>query len=189
MQGGLALLLYFGMRSRDAQPLLLAPSAVLLTPRQATLLLAQVSQASVVALRIGDLLPRRKRRQISQSQVHAHRTLPDWQQGSLDLRAESHVVAPRGIARERHQIRSFDFWQRFGKLEHPKFREKHQPARPGNSHILKPKASGGALPFEPWLTSSAREEAAKCLILITQALGETGRGQLCKPFVPRGPLP
>src|SRR5260370_59798 len=143
MQGGLALLLYFGMRSRDAQPLLLAPSAVLLTPRQATLLLAQVSQASVVALRIGYLLPRRKRRQISQYQVHAHRTLPHWQQGSLDLRAESHVVAALGIARVRHQSRAFDYWHRFGKVADLKFREKQYAARPDNSLILKRKAAFG----------------------------------------------
>src|SRR6202158_5033704 len=56
VQGGLALLPHAGMRPRHPQPLLLAAPAAFLPSRKTPLLLAQVSQACAVALRIGDLL-------------------------------------------------------------------------------------------------------------------------------------
>src|SRR2546421_495695 len=100
------------MHPRHAQPLLVAPSAAFLPPRKATLLLAQISEPCVVAPRIWDLLPRRKRRQLRKAQVHAHYAVRDRQQRGRTPRAQAHMVTPRRIAREGDQIRTLDSGER-----------------------------------------------------------------------------
>src|SRR3989440_1496907 len=189
MQGVLALLFHLGMNPRHPQPLLLAPPAAFLPPCQTPLLLTQVSEVCVITFGIRDLLPGRERGQVSESQVYTHRALYDRQPRRLDLHGETHVVAPHGIAREGHHVRSLHLGERFGELERAQLRQTHHPARPAPSHVLKPQARGYTLAFEARIASTMGEEITKGCILISQTLRETGCRHLRKPLMPRGALP
>ena len=189
MQSGLALLPHLRMRPRQPHPLLLTAPTAFLPSRKTPLLLTQVSQACMVALRTGDLLSGRKRGQIPQSQINADHAVHDRQQRALDLHTETHVVTPRRIARERHQVRTFNLGQRFGELQYTEFRQTYVPAHPGRSDVLKPQTRSSTLALEPRVTSPAVKEVAKRRVLVPQALSETGRGHLCEPLVPGSALP
>ena len=58
------------MSASDSQPLLLAPVATLLPPCETALLLAQVPQASLIVLRVGDLLPCGESREVCKAEVY-----------------------------------------------------------------------------------------------------------------------
>src|SRR4029077_17169964 len=177
------------MGTRDPQPLFLPSPAVLLPPRQTALLLAQVSQVCLIALRMRDLLPRRERRQMRQSQVHPHRALHDRQPRRLDLRGETRMVASRGIARERNQVWPLDLRERLGELESTEFRQTNDSACPGSPHVLKAHTPGYTLALEPWVACTKGKEVGKRPILVPQALSEARGGHLSEPLVPGGTLP
>src|SRR5882762_1250654 len=141
------------------------------------------------ALRVGDLRPGRERRQILKSQVHPHRALRDWQQRRLDLSAETHVVAAAGVARERYQVRPFDFGEVLGQLKRTELGQTHQATRPAPPHALKAHAPSSSLALESRVTATPGKEVPKRRILIAQALDETGRRDQREPLVSRSMFP
>ena len=124
-----------------------------------------------------------------QSQIHPHRALSDRQQRLLHLSAEAHVVAPGRIPRQCNHIRPLYLRKGFGELESAQLRKTHDPARPSAAYILESQTSRVLLALEAWVARTLGEEVAERAVLITEALCESGRGNLREPLMPIRALP
>jgi hypothetical protein len=124
-----------------------------------------------------------------QSQVHPHRALSDRQYNLLHFSAEAHVIASGRIPRQRDHIRSLHLRERFGKLEATQLRQTYDPAAPSRTYALESQTSSVLPALEAWVARTPREEVAHRVVLITQALRESRRGNLRKPLMPARAFP
>lgn len=139
VQGVTALVRHGAMGASDTQPLLLATLRSFLPPREATLLLFQVSQPVGEMARVLDLLAAAQHGQMFEAKVHADHRGRNGQQSNLDRSGERDVVTPIRFALERDGIGTSHHGEFLGDLHFAELRQADGTAHPlCFADILKP---------------------------------------------------